>query len=122
MQFLSKSSITFVHLKEENGNNFTISTYHFISFSGVLESCCLSVVNLELINASHAATSTAEIIRNMFQKFDLISETILRATTATTPSMSCTLKLLGINWLGCCAHKLQLCVKSAPIINRFSLH
>ena len=27
--------------------------------------------------------------------------------------MLCTLKLLGIDWLDCCAHKLQLCVKSA---------
>ena len=49
----------------------------------------------------------------MLSKFDLNSDNIFRAKTDTTPNMPCTLKLLGIDWLGCCAHKLQLCVKSA---------
>ena len=96
-QFISKPSITFDHFKANNGDNFFVSTCHFISSSWVLESCCLSVVNLEVINACHKATSTEEILRNVLSKFDL----------------TCTLKLLGIDWLGCCAHKLQLCIKSA---------
>ena len=86
-QFIFEPSITFDHFKADNGDNFLVSTCHFISSSWVLESCCLSVVNL--------------------------SDNIFRATTDTTPSMLCTLKLLGIDWHGYCAHKLQLCVKSA---------
>ena len=116
-QFISKPSITFDHFKADNCDNFLVSTCHFISSSWVLESCCLSVVNLEVINACHKATSTEEILRNVLSKFDLTSDNIFRATTDTTPSMPCTLKLLGIDWLGCCAHKFQLCVKSPQPTN-----
>ena len=108
---LSRGSLTFDHVKTDNGANFLTSTLHYISKDYRLITKCLDVVNLELRNDDHTAMSTSEIMTDVLEKYETEKSTILVATTDTTNTMPATLRLLKITWLGCSAHLLQLSIK-----------
>uniref|UniRef100_A0A8C5LLM5 BED-type domain-containing protein n=1 Tax=Leptobrachium leishanense TaxID=445787 RepID=A0A8C5LLM5_9ANUR len=114
-----RPSITFDHWKADNKSNYLVLTIHYISESSwVMQSRCLSVVNLENLEADHTARKTSEIISNEFAKHGFGEEKILFATTDTTNTMPCTAKILDIQWHGCAAHILQLTINAALDVQR----
>jgi hypothetical protein len=110
----SRPSITFDHWKADNQTNYLVITIHYISeLNWTLQSRCLSVVNLENVNADHTSSATEKIIRGELEKHGISQSSIYFATTDTTNTMPCTVRQLGINWQGCAAHSLQLSINAA---------
>lgn len=64
--------ITFDHCKGDNqSNNLVLSIHHIPELDWVLQSHCLSVLNLESLNANHTEAAPEEIIQNDLEKFSI---------------------------------------------------
>lgn len=122
----TKLSLTFDHWKADNADNFLVLTVHFISTDWQLVSICLSVVNLEEIDADHTAAACNRIIREQLEKYQVAIDDVLYVTTDTTNTMPCAARMLGIDWQGCGAHMLQLAINKAldaqPNVKRLISH
>jgi len=114
----SRPSITFDHWKADNDTNYLVLTVHYISDSWKIESRCLSVVNLENLDADHTSAKTAEIITEEFAKHNIEAANIFFATTDTTNTMPRTARLIDVQWHHCAAHSLQLAINAAVDVQR----
>ena len=114
----SRPSITFDHWKADNDTNYLVLTVHYISASWKIESRCLSVVNLEKLDADHTSAKTAEIIAEEFAKHNIDAAVIFFATTDTTNTMPRTARLIDVQWHPCAAHSLQLAINAALDVQR----
>ena len=114
----SRPSITFDHWKADNDTNYLVLTVHYISASWKIESRCLSVVNLEKLDADHTSAKTAEIIAEEFAKHNIDAADIFFATTDTTNTMPRTARLIDVQWHPCAAHSLQLAINAALDVQR----
>jgi len=115
----SRPSITFDHWKADNETNYLVLTIHYISESWTIQSRCLSVVNLENLDADHTSAKTAEIIEIEFAKHNIDAANIFFATTDTTNTMPRTAKLIDVQWHPCAAHTLQLAINANVIAGFF---
>jgi hypothetical protein len=118
---LAMKDVKFVYLTADSwtsraNDSYLAVTAHYIDNNFTLKTCVLAVTSV----ISKSGEDIAMIVGGIIEDYGLQNK-VKRYVTDHASDMQVSAQILGINWFGCFAHKLNLIVQKAILVLKLML-